>query len=182
MESIPIKDDLKGLMSLEDKNDFLQDDALKNKILTFTLGNETYGIPVEFVTEINSISTITSVPEMPDYIRGIINLRGSIIPIMDARIRFRKEEKAYDDRTCVIVIRIGGFEIGLIVDRVSEVITVRSEDLSELPKIGGEAHTFLQNICRLNTKIVLILDCNALVPRAEWNTLNRIGQGSEKDA
>ena len=82
------------------------EDTQKDKFLTFNLGDESYGIEIMYVTEIIGIQPITEVPELPDYIRGIINLRGKIIPVMDVRIRFKKSTREYDDRTCVIVIDI----------------------------------------------------------------------------
>ncbi|MDP4095008.1 MAG: chemotaxis protein CheW, partial [Bacillota bacterium] len=83
-----------------------EEDTQKDKYLTFVVGSETYGIEIRHVTEIIGIQPITEVPELPEYIRGIINLRGKIIPVMDVRMRFKKSFKEYNDRTCVIVVDI----------------------------------------------------------------------------
>ena len=80
----------------------MEEDTQKDRYLTFVIGAESYGIEVRYITEITGIQSITEVPELPEYINGIINLRGQIIPVMDVRVRFKKERKAYTDRTCII--------------------------------------------------------------------------------
>lgn len=114
----------------------LEEDTLKGRYLTFLLGNESYGIEVRYVTEIIGLQAITEIPELPEYVRGIINLRGKIIPVMDVRLRFKKEPKEYNDRTCVIVVDINDISIGLIVDTVSEVITILEDDIVEPPEMN----------------------------------------------
>ena len=84
----------------------MEEDTQKDKYLTFSIGNEDYGIEIKYVTEIIGIQVITEIPELPNYVKGIINLRGKIIPVMDVRLRFKKEPLAYNDRTCVIVVDI----------------------------------------------------------------------------
>jgi len=93
-------------MAQVDLANFLEqdEDTLKGKYLIFSMGKEQYGMEIRYITEIIGIQPITEVPEMPDYVKGITNLRGKIIPVMDARLRFRKETREYDDRTCIIVI------------------------------------------------------------------------------
>lgn len=114
----------------------LEEDTLKGRYLTFLLGNESYGIEVRYVTEIIGLQAITEIPELPEYVRGIINLRGKIIPVMDVRLRFKKEPKDYNDRACVIVVDINDISIGLIVDTVSEVITILEDDIVEPPEMN----------------------------------------------
>ena len=87
-----------------DNTQVLEEDTQKGRFLTFSLDKESYGIEIKYVTEIIGLQEITEVPELPDYIKGIINLRGKIIPVMDIRLRFKKSEKEYNDRTCVIVL------------------------------------------------------------------------------
>ncbi|NLM79860.1 MAG: purine-binding chemotaxis protein CheW, partial [Clostridiales bacterium] len=102
----------------------VDDDPQDGRYLTFSLDSECYGIEIKYVTEIIGIQPITEVPEMPEYIKGIINLRGRIIPVMDVRLRFKKPFREYDERTCIIVIEIRDIVLGLIIDRVSEVLTI----------------------------------------------------------
>ncbi len=111
----------------------LEEDTQKGRFLTFLIGKETYGIEIIYVTEIIGIQAITEMPETPDYLKGIINLRGKIIPVMDVRLRFGKQPREYDDRTCVIVIDLSGISMGLIVDSVSEVLSIPAQDIAELP-------------------------------------------------
>ena len=88
----------------DEKNILEEEDTLKDKYLTFTLGDEVYGIDISVVIEIIGIQKITSVPEVPEYVKGIINLRGKIIPVVDMRLRFRRQFREYTDRTCIVVV------------------------------------------------------------------------------
>lgn len=113
----------------------MEEDTQKGKFLTFSLGKEDYGVEIKYVTEIIGIQSITEVPDLPAYINGIINLRGKIIPVMDVRLRFGKTVREYDDRTCIIVIDINDISIGLIVDRVSEVINIPESEIVPPPQL-----------------------------------------------
>lgn len=108
-----------------------EEDTQSGKYLTFPLGNEVFGIEIKYITEIIGIQTITIVPEVPKYVKGIINLRGKIIPVVDVRLKFNKEEAEYNDRTCIIVIDIKDITIGLIVDCVSEVVDITDENIKK---------------------------------------------------
>ena len=141
-----------------------EEDTLTGRYLTFLLGKETYGIEIRYVIEIIENQTITEVPEMPGYMKGIINLRGKIIPVMDVRLRFGKESRDYDDRTCVIVIDLSGIYIGLIVDSVSEVISIPSQEISELPSINaGQKSGYVKNIGKVSGNVILLIDCEKLL-------------------
>ena len=106
-----------------------EDDKDEGQYLTFSVENESYGLEIIYVTEIIGIQRITEVPELPEYVKGIINLRGKIIPVMDIRLRFEKPFREYDEKTCIVVVEIEDISVGIIVDAVSEVITVRDEDI-----------------------------------------------------
>jgi len=140
-----------------------EEDTLSGKFLTFSLDNECYGIEIKHVTEIIGVQSITAVPETPEYIRGVINLRGTIIPVMDVRLRFRKPFRAYNDRTCVIVVDIRDVSIGLIVDRVSEVITIPDGDIVDPPEMNNSQHAYIKGIGKVGTEVKLILDCDELI-------------------
>lgn len=121
--------------------------------------------------EIIGIQPITEMPEMPDYTRGIINLRGSIVPAMDIRLRFKKSEADYTERTCVIVIHIGGMSTGLIVDCVSEVLKIPDEEISATPEIrSGDRRGYVKSIGKTENHILLLLDCEKLLNEAELET------------
>ncbi len=157
---------------VEDNLDF-EEDTQKGRFLTFALGNESYGIEIKYVTEIIGIQDITEIPELPEYVKGIINLRGEIIPVMDVRLRFKKEAKEYNDRTCVIVIDVKDVSIGLIVDTVSEVLTIPDENIVEPPKMNkGFYNRYIKNIGKVENEVKLILDCEKLLTEDELEGLN----------
>ncbi|NLA86360.1 MAG: purine-binding chemotaxis protein CheW [Clostridiales bacterium] len=145
-------------------NTEVTEDAQKGRFLAFLIGSEAYGIEIKYVTEIIGIQSVTEMPEMPSYVKGIINLRGRIIPLIDIRLRFGKEAREYDDRTCVIVVGINTFSYGLIVDSVFEVLSIPDEDTSPLPEINMTAtNKFIKSIGKTSSGIVLIVDCEKLL-------------------
>jgi len=151
----------------------LEEDALKDRYLTFSIGHEVYGIELKYVTEIVGIQTITEIPELPEYVKGIINLRGKIIPVMDVRLRFKKEPKEYNDRTCIIVIDLKGASVGLIVDAVSEVITIPEQDTVEPPQINkGVNSKYINKIGKAGNDVKLLIDCEKLISEDELMGIN----------
>ena len=135
----------------------------KGKNLTFNVDNETYGFEIKYVRQIIGLQEITPVPEQPRYIKGIINLRGQIIPIMDIRLKFQKEEKDYDDRTCIIVLDVEELSIGVIVDRVSEVIEIDDANITDAPEFNQDiSDRYIRGIGKIGEKVVILLDCRKL--------------------
>jgi purine-binding chemotaxis protein CheW len=154
---------------------FIEEDTLKGKFLTFPLGVENYGIEIKYVTEIVGIQAITPIPEIPEYVKGIINLRGRIIPVMDVRVRFKKEAIEYNDRTCIVVIEIKEVTIGLIVDCVSEVISIPDENIVAPPQINKNFHNkFIESIAKVGNEVKLILDCDRLLNEEDLAELSII--------
>lgn len=142
----------------------IEDDTQKGKFLTFMLGNEVYAIEIRFVTEIIGIQPITEVPELPAYVKGIINLRGKIIPVMDIRLKFQKDPIDYTDRTCIIVVEVEDISLGLIVDNVSEVLSIAEENIvppPDMSKQTGNRH--LKGIGKVGNEVKLILECEKLI-------------------
>lgn len=134
------------------------------EILQFEIDNAVYGIEIQYITEIIQIQQITIVPKVPDYIKGMMNLRGKVIPVMSVRRRFGKEEIPYDDRTCIIVVDWDGLAVGLIVDRVREVARVLPEEISSTPDYKNvNMNHFIKYIIESNDEIKLLLDCETLV-------------------
>jgi purine-binding chemotaxis protein CheW len=161
------------LANFDDPITEAEEDTQTGRFLTFLLDKETYGIEIRCVTEIVGTQAITEMPEMPDYIKGIINLRGLIIPLLDVRLRFGKESRAYDDRTCVIVINLSEVSVGLIVDSVSEVLTIPEGNIVEVPTVSsGLKSSFVKNIGKLESGVVLLLDCGKLLSSEEFETLS----------
>ncbi len=149
----------------------MEEDTQKGRFLTFALGKETYGIEITYVTEIIGIQEITELPELPEYIKGIINLRGKIIPVMDVRLRFRKEFREYNDRTCIIVVDIKEVAIGLIVDSVAEVLTILEQDIAPPPQLSGKSNKYIKNIGKAGNDVKMLLDCEMLLADNELEDL-----------
>lgn len=138
----------------------IQDD-LYGRFLTFYIGDSIYGIGLSKVLEIMSVQTITRIPNVPAYIKGIINLRGKIVPVMDVRLRFGLLEKSHDDLTCIVVVNMDDMNIGMIVDQVSEVTAADDETLAELPEFSSsKSSTFLESIGKIGSELVLNIDCH----------------------
>jgi len=149
------------------------EDTQKGKFLTFSVGREAYGIEIKFVTEIIGIQDITEVPELPNYVKGIINLRGKIIPVIDVRLRFKKQPKEYNDRTCIVVIEIKDISIGLIVDNVAEVINIDDNNIVPPPDIKTGFHNrYVRGIGKVGNGVKLLLDCDKLLNEDEVEAIN----------
>lgn len=131
----------------------------KERYLTFFLGDEQYGIAIERIKEIIAMMKITSVPKIPPYMRGVINLRGSIIPIVDTRLRFAMDSREADMHTAIIIVEVEKVNIGFIVDRVEEVASIDTLNLSEPPKFGSQIDTdFISSVAQIEENVVMILD------------------------
>lgn len=133
------------------------------KLLTFSLGSEGYGISILKVKEIIGMMDITPVPKTPEFIKGVINLRGKIIPVMDLRLKFAMDEKEYNERTCIIVaeVIIKGSQklLGVVVDMVSEVVTISNEQIEPPPEYGTRVeHNSILGIGKIKERVVIILD------------------------
>ena len=144
--------------------------AEEGKYLTFNLKNENYGIPLGRVKEIIAMLPITEVPKTPDYIRGVINLWGKIIPIMDLRVKFGLEEKEYNDRTCIIVVDLSNGETkrqtGLAVDSVAEVVDIKSAEIEEMSSNENNSEDeFIIGIGKVKEKVVMLLDIEKILSK-----------------
>lgn len=152
-----------------------EEDTQRGRYLTFSLDSEIYGIEIKYVIEIIGIQPITQVPEVPSYVKGIINLRGKIIPVIDMRIKFKKEPLKYNDRTCIIVVDIQNMTVGLIVDNVSEVLTIEDENIVPPPDYKtGFRNRYIKGIGKAGDDVKLLLDCNKLLKDDEIDELNKI--------
>ncbi len=148
------------------------EDTQKDKFLTFHLANEDYGIEIPFVTEIIGIQPITRIPEMPDFIKGVINLRGKVIPVMDVRTRFKLPFKEYDARTCIIVVDIDEALVGLVVDKVHEVMDIPESQIDPPPKAKGKnGKSFIKNLGKVESEVKIILDVGQLLYKEEHEVL-----------
>ena len=144
----------------------------QDKYVTFKAGNEYYALKIEYVNEIIVFQEITEIPESEDFIKGLINLRGKIIPVIDVRIRFKQEPIEYNDRTCIIVINVKDMLVGLIVEKVAEVVEINQEDILPPPSatIGHEEKTqnkYVYGIGKVGEEVKLLLDPDKLLKDEE---------------
>ena len=131
----------------------------RNRYLSFFVEEEQYGIEISHINEIIAMMKVTHVPRTPDFVEGVINLRGSIIPIVDIRGKFGLEKKEHDMNTAIIINEVGGVNIGFVVDRVEDVLTLDDRDLAEPPKFGSHIDTsFIQSVSEVDKSVILILD------------------------
>ena len=135
------------------------EDTLKNMYLTFRLGSEDYGIEIRYVTEIVGMQKITEVPDMPVFVKGVVNLRGQVIPVLDMRLRFNMQSRDYDERTCIIVVSISGSQVGLVVDTVNEVRNIDDDQISPPPKTAGaDAARYIQGMGKVGESVIILLE------------------------
>lgn len=134
-----------------------------NKYVTFKSGNEYFGLKIEYVNEIIVYQDITEIPESDDYIKGLINLRGKIIPVIDVRVRFKQEPMEYTDRTCIIIVNVNDIVVGLIVEKIAEVVEIKEEDILPPPSIviGGDEkvqNKYVYAIGKVGDSVKLLVD------------------------
>jgi len=134
------------------------------KYLTFALAEEEYGLEILKVREIISMSEITSVPKTPEFVKGVINLRGKVIPVIDLRLKFTMEEVPYTDETCIIVVDVDGIEMGIIVDHVSEVLDIASGDIEDAPEFGASVDIdFILGMGKAEGRVTILLDISRVI-------------------
>lgn len=138
--------------------------SIEGKFLTFVLCGEEYGLEILKVREINGLMDITTVPQTPDYMKGVINLRGKVIPVIDLRLKFGLPVTEYTKETCIIVVDVQNTLVGVVVDTVSEVIDVSSEEIEPTPHLGKHVNTdFILGMGKTKGRIKILLDINKVL-------------------
>jgi len=150
----------------------------EGKYLTFTMANEEYGIGILKIKEIIGMMPITTVPQTPEFVKGVINLRGKVIPVMDLRLRFEMEAIDYTERTCIIVVEIeasGGIvQIGIVVDAVSEVLNIKGEAIEDTPTFGTKLNTdYILGMAKMEGGVKILLDIDRVLSSEEIATLEK---------
>ena len=145
---------------------------MEGKYLTFVLENEEYGISINHVREIIGMMSVTTVPRTPEFIRGVINLRGKVIPVVDLRIRFGMERIETTDRTCIIIVEVmkdnDTVIMGIVVDSVSEVLTIKAEDIEDAPSFGTQLDTrYIRGMAKLEGGVKILLDIDRVFDTGE---------------
>ena len=155
----------------EEHDDLLEDtDNQVDKYLTFFVDNQLFGIPISQVVQISGIQEVTEVPEFPDYVKGVISFRETIIPLIDVRVRLKKEE-IKSERQCIIITRIDDIYMGYIVDSVNEVTDIPCENIADPPQVRSDANAYIVGIAKLNGKIIILMDLNKIINEKEINLI-----------
>ena len=146
----------------------------EGKYLTFSLAGEEYGIGILKVKEIIGMMPITTVPRTPGFVKGVINLRGKVIPVVSLRLKFGMEETNYTERTCIIVVETAGQSspvlIGIVVDAVSEVLNIKAEDIEDTPTFGARLETeYILGMAKMNGGVKILLDINKVLGNGEMS-------------
>ena len=141
-------------------------DTQEGKYMTFKSGSEYFGLEIQYVQQIIQFQAITKIPETEDYIKGLINLRGKIIPVVDVRVRFKQGECEYNDKTCILVITVKDTTVGLIVEQIAEVAEIQKENILPPPTIGRNDkghHKYVYGIAKVGNSVKLLLDPEKLL-------------------
>ena len=147
----------------------------EGKFLTFALGKEEYGLEILKVREIIGFMEITTVPQTPDYMKGVINLRGKVIPVIDLRLKFSMPEVEYTQETCIIVVDVDSVQAGIIVDSVSEVMDIKRDEIEETPNIGQGIDTnFINGLSEKNGKIIILLNIEKVLSFEELEMVEQL--------
>jgi purine-binding chemotaxis protein CheW len=150
-------------------------DTSGNEYLAFTLGKEEYGIDILKVQEIRGYEQVTRIANAPEFVKGVINLRGIIVPIVDMRIKFHLGEPTYDQFTVVIILNIGGRIMGIVVDSVSDVITLNAAQIKPAPEMGTAFSTeYLVGLGTLDERMLILIDIDKLMSSAEMGLIDKI--------
>ena len=140
-----------------------ESDAMEGKYLTFMLASEGYGLEIRHVTEIIGIQSVTNVPDMPEHVKGVVNLRGKVIPVIDVRLRFHLSEREYDERTCIVVVDVDDRSVGLVVDKVSEVIDIPLSDIEPPPMSGSNSSRYIQGMGKIGEQVTILLNIDRFI-------------------
>jgi purine-binding chemotaxis protein CheW len=151
----------------------------EGKYLTFSLGKEEYGIGILKIKEIIGMMPITPVPQTPEYIKGVVNLRGKVIPVLDLRLRFGMEPTDYTERTCIIVVEITGetgkVMMGIVVDAVSEVLNIKNDDIADTPTFGTSLRTdYILGMAKMGGGVKILLDIDRVLSNEEITVLEKV--------
>ncbi len=162
------KDLIDEAMGLDEEDE----DTQANKYLNFRIGDESYGISIRFVREIIELQKISEVPDMPNYVKGVINLRGKVIPVIDIRLRYKIAAREYDDRTCIIVVEVNNSAIGFIVDTVEDVLEIPENQVEPAPKFKTESGSeYISGMGKVGDQVKILIDAEKIIFVDEMKTI-----------
>lgn len=146
----------------------MDEDSMEGMYLTFDLASEGYGLEIRHVIEIIGIQPITAVPDLPEHVIGVLNLRGKVIPIIDVRRRFSLPHRDYDERTCIVVVNVNDNSVGLVVDKVSEVITIPANEIEPPPATGHNRKNYIAGMGKIGQQVKILLNIEAMLEDEEF--------------
>ncbi|MFA5940076.1 MAG: chemotaxis protein CheW [Sinimarinibacterium sp.] len=150
---------------------------IPNEFLTFTLGDEEYGVDILKVQEIRGYDTVTKIPDAPDFIKGVINLRGTIVPVVDMRLKFKLGRADYNEFTVMIILNVARRVVGMVVDGVSDVLQLTPEQIRPAPEFGGSVNTrFITGIGALDNRMLILVDIEKLMTSADMALMDSSSQ------
>ncbi len=160
-----------------------EEDTQKGRYMTFKSGKEHFGIAISYVNEIIGMQPIAAIPEAEEYIKGLINLRGKIIPVIDVRLRFKQEPLEYNDRTCIIIVDVQSTVVGLIVEKVEEVVNIADEDIDPPPTLvhGNALNKYVWGIGKTADAVKLLLDPDKLIKDEDLEMMEAAAEDAEAD-
>lgn len=159
----------------DDYYDDDDEDTQKDRFLTFRIADEEYAVAISCVIEVIGMQKITHVPDMPEFVKGVINLRGQVIPITDIRMRFGMKTREYDDRTCIVVVNVEETFVGIVVDTVSDVLDMPEAMIAPAPQINQTPGSrYIQGLGKVNEDVKIILDVNKLLYEKKFETIDTV--------
>ena len=149
------------------------------EVLVFILGTEEFGVDILKVQEIRGYEKVTPIPAAPAFLKGIVNLRGVIVPVIDLRVKFSMPEPRYDSTTVMVVLRVGGRIIGIVVDAVSDVVRLSAGEIKAAPRLGSVVDsTYLEGLAVQSERMILLLDIEKFLSSGELNLLDRVAEAT----
>ncbi|MFO7812202.1 MAG: chemotaxis protein CheW [Pelovirga sp.] len=155
------------MTAIEINRSIIDEDSMEGMYLTFDLASEGYGLEIRHVIEIIGIQPIAAVPDLPEHVIGVLNLRGKVIPIIDVRRRFGLSHREYDERTCIVVVNVNDYSVGLVVDKVSEVITIPANEIEPPPGTGRNRKNYIAGMGKIGQQVKILLNIEALLEDEE---------------
>jgi purine-binding chemotaxis protein CheW len=149
------------------------------EVLVFVLGGEEYCVDILKVQEIRGYEKVTPIPSAPAYLKGVVNLRGAIVPVIDLRVKFGMAEPRYDSFTVVVILRLAGRVVGIVVDGVSDVVQLAASDVKAAPQLGAMVDSsFLAGLATQNERMILLLDIEKFLSSGEMNLINQVAESA----
>ena len=159
---------------MQTSNEQTASDASR-ELLTFTLGNEEYGIDILKVQEIRGYEAVTTIANAPEFIKGVVNLRGIIVPIVDMRVKFKLGKISYDETTVVIILNVANRVVGMVVDGVSDVTTLKADEIKPAPEFGsGLDVKYLQGLGTVDERMIILVDIEKLMSSRDMELVEHV--------